>query len=115
MHFGQMVMLLMLLMVMMVRRRRRERLGTVTMHRGVRHVTAGTASFRCDGNLRRVPVIPSLGNRDLSRPELNVLLLLLTVVVHVMLLLVVRLVGRLRNLLFLSHVAAPETLGVKEK
>lgn len=81
------------------------------MHRGVRHVTAGTASLRRDGGLRRLPVIPSLRNRDLSRPKLNILLrllvmvlrrrrrwllLLLTmVVVHIMLLLVVRLVGRL--------------------
>lgn len=93
------------------------------MHRGMRHVTASTASLRCDGGLCRVPVIPSLGNRDLSRPELDVLLrclvvlvlrvlrLLLLAVVVVVLLVVRRVVGRLGDLLLLLPYVATLVTG----
>lgn len=93
------------------------------MHRAVRHVTTGAASLRRYGGLCRVPVIPSLGNRDLSCPKLNVLLRLLLMVVLLRLLLrrllllllvVMRLVGRLGDtlllLLLLPNVTAPKTV-----
>ena len=92
------VLVVVVVVVVMIGRGRRERLSTVTMHRRARRVTVGSFSLRQRGALTRLFVIPTLSNRVLSRPQLDILSSMV-VVLGLMLMVLLLLVGELGNLL----------------